>query len=285
MNILGFTSMFLFMLGITFAYLQRDAMKTASLQNAYIGYSEATRDAQNKIEKSAYDTLHKSKAHLQKSSTKAKKENSKDVVAKHFKQENSPYCARVNLALLLENAPSEKLYSFMRSLLDALYGENLLSGLSTHDFLFEILSALKREKDEVMSGHISLAQLELSEKWQPVFYQMLKGNSAKKIPSLLDYCKIEPSQHRGICFACVDHVMLTTLVGEKIATTLETAKETPLEQITMNRQKMEQLLSEKHIPIEQTFLTLVRYTHNTHEKPPSIHKGYSKNITVTKRKI
>lgn len=290
MNILGFVSMLLIMLGIFFAAFQNAFFSTSKVQKSYIGYAEASRGAQNNWEYNYYKS-HKKKP-VPKDNTNKEFASGKEKKAPSIpkKTEEMPECARLNIyALFTEDQPPKDQYQITLRLLNTLYGSNLLKNADEKflpKFLDHLIAAAKQE-DAPKPLH--LAQLKLKDpNLQPLFYKMLKG-AKNSYPSLLDYIKISSfGKEDKICLSCANHKMLAALFGEKAGSKLEQTREEKLDRLQISKAKLEEIvLKETNLPPQELFMDLVKITHKSAGKNAITATGFdgkkATDITVKKR--
>jgi len=285
MNAIGFVSTLLIILAAFFATFQDSFFSAHKLQKSYIGYSEASRQAQNELSSAYYKSIRKKPA----PKTDQGKPTSSLVAKKPLKQrktEETPECARLNFSPLLScKEPPKELYELSLRLLHTLYGGNLLAKEGLEKKLLDAIIAAAKAKDAPKPLH--LAQLRLKDSsLQPLFYKILKGvrpqNRQQGTPSLLDYVTTEIGGQEKICLACASRPMLSALFGAKAAARLEELKEDEGEQLQVSKSKLEEILL-KESPLSEKTLPLVHLAHKKEKGQAITVTGRDSGIQVKKK--
>lgn len=184
------------------------------LNTSYLGSMEATRDAQNEIQKNHYS---KTRADVAKKNTSS----SKRINNWSWKKKQSE-CSKINLYPLLIDSPPEKLHDLALTLLTKLYQHQKFYQNSSYQnvpsiILDQILSIAKIQIKKFPNDPIYLEKLKFDDpKLQAIFYKMLKGkiydDSRKKTgyPSLLGYFKIAPIEKTSKMI-CLEHTSIELL--------------------------------------------------------------------------
>lgn len=276
MNVLGFVSSLLVVISLYAAVMNNDLIDLSRFQSSYKNYFAASRKAQNKYESAYYKSKKTPRVKKEASGEQVKKE-----VYKEKKSENTPPCARLNLAFLFEPTPDQERLDLFQSLLQNLYENTLLQ--EKRPLLKKLISELSAPKEKTTY----LSQIPFKDNaTQNLFYHMLKGSlqTESYYPSLLDYVSVSFEEDSKICLACADHAMLTTLFGEKAALRLAKEKQDPEERLKITRSQLEKILvEENHSLPPESFFKLLRFTHPKKKESTVTSTATQQGIQVKKQ--
>jgi len=236
MNILGYISAILILIGIAFQSYYMGWFFDKKLHDNLKGYHTAYHELEKNYISQKFDSIPEKKKITTASYNKEK--NSKPKVL--HKKELTPCCMRLNLWNYRNtdiNNPAS--FYILERLITLLYGDIIIDKKSIPEFSKNLIMAIKEKK----TATIHLEQLKFNNaQEQEFFYKMLKGDK-NHYPSLLNYVTFKCDSNPQICIACADYVILASLFNEQIAKTLTFNKNDPLEQIVIDKESFQKIIS------------------------------------------
>ncbi len=236
MNILGYISAILILIGIAFQNYYMGWFLDKKINDNLKGYHTAFHEIEKKYINQKFDSIPEKKE---------RKNSPQDIESKAslkmpHKKELTPPCMRLNL-WSYKNADLNNPINFhvIDKLLTFLYGDVIIPKERIPGFSKNLIKAIQAKK----TSKVHLEQLKFdTPQDQELFYKMLKG-CENSYPSLLNYVTFESSPSPKICIACADYTILASLFNEQIAETLTFNKNDPLEQIAIDKESFQKIIS------------------------------------------
>jgi len=242
MNVIGFVFCILAVLSLGASLALEKQVSAHRLRSSYLGHIAASREILDQTTSEFYASL-KCQPGSEKKWQGEKKSASQNTTPPPPPPPINPFCARLDLTLLIEKGLEEKaLYEAAAKLLRIFY-KDLFEGQAETKFLDALLKVVR-----LQIAHQEFSGLEkVSFKdphFQMVYYKMLKGTKKNDVlrgigyPSLLDYVKIESAASK----ICLRHahpnllsVFFTAKGGTKLYEAIHTPKAPPVTKETIER--------------------------------------------------
>jgi len=283
MNILGYISAILILIGIAFQSYYMGWFFDKKIHDNLKGYHKAYHEIEKKYINQKFDSIPKKRE--QRSIASNKESNFQSRVP--HKKELTPCCMRLNL-WNYRNADINNPENFriLEKLITLLYEDKIIDKKNILGFSKRLVMAIQAKKN----SSVRLEQIKFNHSQdQEIFYNMLKGKKGV-YPSLLNYVTFKSSENNPICIACADSIILTCLFNENIANTLTFYKNDPLEQIVIDENSFQKIISsycigKSHLPdftlkhkkshVGETIISAEEEsTHiRLHQKMPSINRA------------
>jgi hypothetical protein len=238
MNILGYISAILILIGIAFQGYYFNAITDRKLQDNLKGYHIAFQKLKKEYIKQQFDLIPEKKSKTNLLVLKNTSDKIKNPSVK-LKKEITPYCMRLNLWSYRNiNIDEPENFFILEKLISNLYKNSLILEENIPSFTKKLVLAIQARKNKT----IYLEQLKFKSLLdQEIYYKMLKGKE-KVYPSFLKYINISEDTNPSICLACSDFIMLKTIFNEDIARSLTHERKNSLEQLTIDKNTFHAIL-------------------------------------------